>query len=590
MKTRHLIILSLTICFLQIVRGADITATLDSTDGSSAFLVQNADSNEVLRASSDGNLAIGFQNNIANEVSSSVISGGRENNIWSGFDATIGGGWRNTVTNNAWNATIGGGIINIIRSSTHATIAGGGGNSIGDDTFGSTIGGGVNSAIQDHADRSTIGGGSANSIGEYAERATVSGGEGNDIGNYSEYATIGGGGYNDIGDYASSATIGGGYYNIIGSNATYATIPGGEDCAIGTGADYAFAAGRRAKANHQGSFVWADSTYADFSSTTKNQFLIRASGGVGIGTTATPELLTVAGNVKADSFIGDGAGLAGIASLSGDQNFDSGTLFIDSTNNRIGIGTTSPTGRLHIASAGAVDLVLEADTNNIGEDQNARIILSQDGGSVTSVIGLEGDSDSAFTGSKENGFYLMTRANATEAPRTFQVSASGANDFTIHTNANVGVGMDSAAQRLSVAGNILVGKNNTDSFLHGGGNIAMSSDGDILIVADANDTDGAAAAGDIIFGSGSSVNTDTSRDFTYADAFPARNEHMRVTGAGKVGIGITAPARNLHVKDVLRLEPRSSAPPSPGAGDMYIDSSDSNKLKVYDGTTWQACW
>jgi hypothetical protein len=58
---------------------------------------------------------------------------------------------------------------------------------------------------------------------------------------------------------------------------------------------------------------------------------------------------------------------------------------------------------------------------------------------------------------------------------------------------------------------------------------------------------------------------------------------------GNVGIGTTSPARKLHINDVMRLEPRNSAPSSPSAGDIYFDSSD-NKLKCYDGTTWQACW
>ena len=40
---------------------------------------------------------------------------------------------------------------------------------------------------------------------------------------------------------------------------------------------HSFAAGNRAKALHTGSFVWADSTYADFASTAANQFLVRAA-------------------------------------------------------------------------------------------------------------------------------------------------------------------------------------------------------------------------------------------------------------------------------------------------------------------------
>ncbi len=56
---------------------------------------------------------------------------------------------------------------------------------------------------------------------------------------------------------------------------------------------YSFSAGRRAIANHDGTFVWGDSTDADFTSTTTNQFLIRAGGGVGIGTASPAASLSV---------------------------------------------------------------------------------------------------------------------------------------------------------------------------------------------------------------------------------------------------------------------------------------------------------
>lgn len=59
--------------------------------------------------------------------------------------------------------------------------------------------------------------------------------------------------------------------------------------------------------------------------------------------------------------------------------------------------------------------------------------------------------------------------------------------------------------------------------------------------------------------------------------------------SGHVGIGTTAPARTLHVKDVVRLEPRDTAPANPGERDMYMDSR-RHKLRVYDGSQWQDCW
>jgi hypothetical protein len=65
---------------------------------------------------------------------------------------------------------------------------------------------------------------------------------------------------------------------------------------------------------------------------------------------------------------------------------------------------------------------------------------------------------------------------------------------------------------------------------------------------------------------------------------------MTIKSSGNIGMGETSPARTLHVNDVIRLEPRSGAPSSPAAGDMYIDSTDGNRLKVYDGSTWHNCW
>lgn len=56
-----------------------------------------------------------------------------------------------------------------------------------------------------------------------------------------------------------------------------------------------------------------------------------------------------------------------------------------------------------------------------------------------------------------------------------------------------------------------------------------------------------------------------------------------------VGIGTKTPARSLHVSDVIRLQPRSSAPSSPAEGDIYMDSS-THKLMVYADGSWHACW
>lgn len=61
------------------------------------------------------------------------------------------------------------------------------------------------------------------------------------------------------------------------------------------------------------------------------------------------------------------------------------------------------------------------------------------------------------------------------------------------------------------------------------------------------------------------------------------------TAPGNVGINVEAPQRNLHVKDVIRLEPRNQAPDNPKEGDIYYDGI-LKKLRVYDGAAWRDCW
>jgi len=208
--------------------------------------------------------------------------------------------------------------LRVQQNSTSPNILGGHkDNIISSDVYGAVIaGGGKEGALYIHKVTDcfcTVGGGVHNQAGDdgygpdSARYATVAGGASNTAGNY--YAAIGGGGGNIANEWYTTvaggqqntatgnswSTVGGGIGNE--ANAVAATIPGGwYNTATGS---YAFAAGRRAKANHNGAFVWADQTDADFASTAQNQFLIRAGGGVGIATNSPDEMLHVAGNIKA---------------------------------------------------------------------------------------------------------------------------------------------------------------------------------------------------------------------------------------------------------------------------------------------------
>jgi hypothetical protein len=120
-----------------------------------------------------------------------------------------------------------------------------------------------------------------------SEGSTVSGGLENSA--TATQTTVGGGYQNEA--TALGATIGGGQENK--ATGMWATVPGG--ALNEANGKQSFAAGLRAKANHKGTFVWADSISSDFESTGDDQFLIRAAGGVGIGTASPTARLDVNG-------------------------------------------------------------------------------------------------------------------------------------------------------------------------------------------------------------------------------------------------------------------------------------------------------
>jgi hypothetical protein len=76
---------------------------------------------------------------------------------------------------------------------------------------------------------------------------------------------------------------------------------------------------------------------------------------------------------------------------------------------------------------------------------------------------------------------------------------------------------------------------------------------------------------------------------TYDGSNGDQSNLLTLTPNGNFGFMNANPQRTLHVNDVMRLEPRSTAPLNPSKGDIYFDNT-LNKLRVYDGSTWQNCW
>ena len=202
--------------------------------------------------------------------------------------ATVSGGSNNKATNN--HATVSGGKFNYARG-VYSNISGGRLNDANGDY--STVGGGYyNIADRDY---STVSGGDRNEAnGVYSN---ISGGKLNFA--TGAYATVSGGDDNQAnGDYS---TVSGGDDNE--ANGDYSTVSGGY--ANRANGCNSFAAGDGASAKHDYSFVWNGEidtayvvVYPRFESTGIEQFLINAPGGVGIGTNAPTNQLTVLGTIE----------------------------------------------------------------------------------------------------------------------------------------------------------------------------------------------------------------------------------------------------------------------------------------------------
>ncbi|MDS0295309.1 hypothetical protein [Halogeometricum luteum] len=224
--------------------GAFVGGGLDNEAGEAGAVVGGGFSNLV---GGPGGAVLGGIDNEAGNMA--FVGSGRENRAEVG--GSVGGGLENKAMGQA--STVSGGVRNEARA------------------FGATVGGGGASSVR------PILGGALGSL-------TLSG-EGSGNRAFDEFATVAGGADNVAGsdnDDETSApysTVGGGRANVAEND--YATVPGGRGNRA-SGA-YSLAAGRRATAAHAGAFVWSDGEDGSFESTGENQFLVDASGGVGLG-------------------------------------------------------------------------------------------------------------------------------------------------------------------------------------------------------------------------------------------------------------------------------------------------------------------
>ena len=190
--------------------------------------------------------------------------------------------------------------------------------------------------------------------------------------------------------------------------------------------------------------------------------------------------------------IGNSSGTA----FDGDVNFDSNTLFVDTSTNRIGLGTSSPDYTLDVGGdIGIGDYAMMKSTSQymgmIGFNRNGN------NGAIYN------NSYGAFQLQNNNGLLELQCYNSAGAAQTIHGFTSAG---------NVGIGTTSPSQKLSVVG----GHIELDDNRHiqwGGSNNRIEGN-------DASD---------------------------YIRVFTAGTERVRVSSAGNVGIGTASPSANLDI-------------------------------------------
>jgi hypothetical protein len=203
-----------------------------------------------------------------------------------------------------------------------------------------------------------------------------------------------------------------------------------------------------------------------------------------------------------------------------DVAVDSSVLYVDTINDRVGIGTTEPRVPLQVSSS-------EVDTDFLIECSNTQARMSINNTST-------GDSQINFQLSNSSKFAIGVDNSDSDKFKISGSSALGSNDrLVVDSTGNVGIGTTSPNARLHV-------------YNTGNGEIEVERASGALINIQAQSAKGV-------------VGTDSNHTFSLKTN---SSERLTISSGGNVGIGTTSPENILHLKSpnpYLILEDTSNA-------------------------------